>query len=88
MTKRKKQRQRDTKKQQVKSSEDTEDTEEIQEGEGLNLGLVSKLPPGILNFELVEVCKHLPNWKGVFSRDALPSSPKKNRMWNFKFRFE
>ena len=39
-------------------------------------GLASKLPDKVLsNFDLEEVAKDLPYWRGIFSRDTLPKNP-------------
>ena len=39
-------------------------------------GLASKLPDKVLsNFDLEEVAKDLPYWRGIFSRDTLPKKP-------------
>ena len=47
-----------------------------QEQQGEGLGLASTLPDKILsNFDLEEVAKDFPFWRGIFSRDNLPKKP-------------
>ena len=44
--------------------------------QGTGLGLASKLPDKVLsNFDLEEVAKDFPYWRGIFSRDNLPKKP-------------
>ena len=47
-----------------------------QEQQGEGLGLASKLPDKVLsNFDLEEVARDFPFWRGIFSRDQLPKKP-------------
>ena len=46
------------------------------EASGTGLSLASKLPDKVLsNFDLEEVAKDFPYWRGIFSRDNLPKKP-------------
>ena len=46
------------------------------EQKGKGLGLASELPDKVLsNFDLEEVAKDFPFWRGIFSRDQLPKKP-------------